>query len=72
MRRKPKCGRTDGQTEGRTDGRTDGHGDSNIPPLTSLWGYNYDMADATCSLNVGLAIMISKLKIYSVSNMRYD
>ena len=24
MRRKPKCG--------RTDGRTDGHGDSSIPP----------------------------------------
>ena len=28
MRRKPKCGRTDGWT----DGRTDGHGDSSIPP----------------------------------------
>ena len=33
MRRKPKC-------VGQTDGRTDGHGDSSIPPLTSLRGYN--------------------------------
>ena len=24
----------------RTDGRTDWQGDSSIPPLTSLWGYN--------------------------------
>ena len=30
MRRKPKCG--------RTDGRTDGHGDSSIPPLLRCGG----------------------------------
>ena len=27
-------------TDGRTDGQTYGHGDSSIPPLTSLQGYN--------------------------------
>ena len=43
MRRKPKCGRTDGQTDGQTDRRTDRRTDMVIPvyPLTSLRGYNY-------------------------------
>ena len=35
-------GQTDGQTDGRTDGQTDRQGESNIPPLTSLRGYNDD------------------------------
>ena len=34
------AGHTDRRTDRRTERRTDGHGDSSIPPLTSLRGYN--------------------------------